>query len=407
MKATHRNEVNNVKYPKLKNALLCRILVYIVVLSAFILPIVIIFCLGFVPINIRGFLALAICIGMIVYLFKNFVVLLFLDCTFSLVRCYNTARTWYALPRHRSVRQIERSISRYGKKCPPAPIMPQPTELRYRFCHPLTVYSSGIEKVIAAYHTDYLDADKYRAIFSSAKTNSKALIKKKKALFLDKNQKKAPLNRVTVLLIFAQKVEENLSDKLYELVCKQCGDKFEDVMIPCVIDMEQRGCVFNCFRLPYIGFGYPAQNRGCRLVKRIVFGGRLRLAENDHFVEPVKDLDPEESLWVFWRNIHNEFVGSVRKMKKQFASMSDRAIVLDDDTLYIKWGKRGVCLSVQLDALWKRAMVEDVHSWSYPTTNLIAKKTAQEIRQKITGYFAEKGYVVAFSDEPEKIAKED
>ena len=52
----------------------------------------------------------------------------------------------------------------------------------------MTVYSSGIERIVAAYEVDYLDRENYRDIFSSAKTNSKVLIGKKKARFLDSQQ---------------------------------------------------------------------------------------------------------------------------------------------------------------------------------------------------------------------------
>ena len=131
----------------------------------------------------------------------------------------------------------------------------------------MTVYSSGIERIVAAYEVDYLDREIYRDIFSSAKTNSKALIGKKKARFLDSQQKKQPLHRVTVILILAHKIDAGLIDELYDLVCKQCGDEQENCLVPCVVDLEHHTCVFNCLRVPFVGFGYAVKNRGIRIVK--------------------------------------------------------------------------------------------------------------------------------------------
>ena len=109
----------------------------------------------------------------------------------------------------------------------------------------MTVYSRGIEKVVVAYEIDLLTRDLYRDIFSSAKTNSRFLTGRKKARFLDKEQKKQPLHRVTVIVILAHKIDAPLVPELYELVCKQCGNEDEDCLVPCVIDLENHACVFN------------------------------------------------------------------------------------------------------------------------------------------------------------------
>ena len=95
----------------------------------------------------------------------------------------------------------------------------------------MTVYSRGIEKVVVAYEIDLLTRDLYRDIFSSAKTNSRFLTGRKKARFLDKEQKKQPLHRVTVIVILAHKIDAPLVPELYELVCKQCGNEDEDCLV--------------------------------------------------------------------------------------------------------------------------------------------------------------------------------
>ena len=209
--------------PKLKHPRLCRILTYVVVLGCGLLPIIIVLSLP-TPDIVRVIVMFGSLIGLLFYLFRNFMVLMMMDMALASLSCYRTARTQYTLPANRTADSIRRSILRYGTQCNPSPIQPQPAALRYKFSNPMTVYSRGIERVIAAYEVDLLDRDMYRDIFSSAKTNSKVLTGRKTAIFLDKQQKKQSLHRVTVVLILAHKVDPQMIPNLYELVCKQCGD---------------------------------------------------------------------------------------------------------------------------------------------------------------------------------------
>ena len=106
-----------------------------------------------------------------------------LDATLAMLSCARTAKAKYFLPKRRTADNIRRSILRYGKGCQPVPIQPQPSALRYKFSNPLTIYSSGIERVVAAYEVDQLTTEFYREILKSAKANSKSLTGKKKTLF--------------------------------------------------------------------------------------------------------------------------------------------------------------------------------------------------------------------------------
>ncbi|MBQ9778666.1 MAG: hypothetical protein IJW22_07050, partial [Clostridia bacterium] len=233
------------KFPKLKNAMLCRILTYVTVLGAFVVPAVAVISIKAIPVLAKGLFAFAMGACLLAYMFRNFTVLLSLDVILAGIHCYNTARKQFDISGRRSIRSIEKRVARFGKKCEAAPISPQPDVLRYRFHFPVTVYSKGIEKVVAVYHTDFLDKECYRAIFRSAQTNSKSLIGKKKAILLDKNQKSSPLNRVTVVFIFAARVESQFAATLYDTLCKQDGDGYEEAFLPCIIDVQNYICVFN------------------------------------------------------------------------------------------------------------------------------------------------------------------
>lgn len=382
--------------PKLKYPRLCRLLTYIVVIGFWMLPIVIVFQF---PIHdmIRVIVIFASLIGLLIYLFKNIMILMMMDMMLAMLSCHQTARTCYHLPKNRTADAIRRSILRYGTECKPTAIKPTPAALRYTFGYPMTVYNSGIERIVAAYEVDCLDREIYRDIFSSAKTNSKALIGKKKARFLDSQQKKQPLHRVTVILILAHKIDAVLVDELYDLVCKQCGDEQENCLVPCVVDLEHHACVFNCLRVPFVGFGYAVKNRGIRIIKNRVFGGYLPLTK-DHTLPSIKDSDPEMSLWDMWKELHHQFVGANRKMKRQFETMAEREICMLDDELYLKWDQRGICLAIKLDEERKTAKVEPAAKWSYPKQQPIGKKLIQKIAEYIQDYFVKQGYIVDFKE---------
>ena len=381
-------------HPKLKYPRLCRILTYIVVIGTGLLPTIVFFNLP-VPDGLKVIVLLGSLIGLLIYLIRNFVVLMMMDMVLAMESCYRTARSKYHLPQHRSADAIRSSILRYGVSCDPSPIKPTPSALRYKLSNPMTVYSRGIEKVVVAYEIDLLTRDLYRDIFSSAKTNSRFLTGRKKARFLDKEQKKQPLHRVTVIVILAHKIDAPLVPELYDLVCKQCGNEDEDCLVPCVIDLENHTCVFNCLRVPYVGFNYAVKNRGIRIIKNRVFGGSLPLTD-EYRLSSMNDADPEMSLWDFWRELHHQVVGAERKTKKQFEAMSEREIRMVGDVLYLKWDQRGICQTVEFDTESKTAKVESVTNWAYPKSQPIGKKTIRKIEDYIFSYFQKQEYTVTF-----------
>ena len=384
-------------YPKLKYPRICRILTYIVVIGFWALPAVV-GCLFPVPDILKAVTILGCLMGLLVYIVKNFIVLMAMDTALATLSCYRTAQKQYTLPKSRTPEAIRHSILRFGTSCDPVPYTLQPSALRYRFSSPLTMYTRGIERVVAAYEVDQLDRETYRSILSSAKTNSKTLTGRKKALFLDSTQKKAPLHRVTVVPILAHSIDPQMTADLYDLVCKQCGDEEKDCTIPCVIDLTQRTCVFNCVRVPYIGFSYAVKNRGIRLIKYRIFGGNLNLRESAMPVLPNDDMNPDDSLWDLWKELHHQFIGAERQTKRQFESMSEKDILCKQNILYLKWDRRGICQSIQLDTERRVAKVELITDWYYPKMQPIAKRTIQSITKHITAYFEKSGYSVEFVD---------
>lgn len=380
-------------FPKLKHPILCRFTPYVVVLGCSLLPIILVFRFP-VPDGVRLVVLLGSLAGLLIYIMRNFLVLMALDITLASLSCMRTARTEY--PLYRSPEAIRKSVLRYGHSCEPVATTPQPAALRYRFSSPMTVYSRGIERVIAAYETEHLEGELYRSILRSAKVNSKALTGRKKALFLDSTQKKQPLHRVTVVLILAHHVDPTLIPHLYDTVCKQCGREDTDCVVPCVVDLEHNRCVFNSLRLVYAGFGYPVKNRGIRIIRHLVFGGSLPWKDNPHILKAARKYDPEASLWKLWRDAHNQILGADRAVKRRFRQMVPGEITEEGGSLYLLWDQRGICQKVALDEDSLTAAVSPVTQWTYPEARPIGKKTIRKIEEAITVFYEKQGYKAVF-----------
>ena len=317
-----------------------------------------------------------------------------MDIYFATLHCYNTARKYFMLPKSFSPQKAERRISHFGKKCIPCSLAPRLKLLQYKSCFPLTVYSCGIEKIIAVYHVDFLDKYQYSLIFSSASANSNTLKGKKKHILLDKSQKRSPINQVSIIIIFAKQVDEELRDRLFNVVQQQSGDSYDNSWLPCVVDLEKQICTFNSLRNPYFGFQYPVKNRGIRLIRKYLFNYKLPFSSSPEMLDPIKDYNPDESLWSFWKTMKKELHNG--NSKKYFEKMKHGDIILEDGYLYLKWKDRGIWVSVEINDELQTAEVDVIDSWYYPKSNKIAKDTIREIKDLINAYFAAQGYTAKY-----------
>ncbi len=384
-------------FPKLKHPVFCRVLSYIIVIVGSFIPTIIVFHLN-VPEVLKGVSVLVSLIILVFYIMKNFVTLMMLDMALATYACYRDARKQYVLPPKATKDKIFRRILSYGINCDVTYKNPEPIALRYKFSSPVTIYNSGIERVIAVYETGFLDRETYSSIISSAKRNSVALRGRKKARWLDKEQKKAPLNRATVVVVFAEKVDFQLSNNLYSTVCANCGNEEKDCVIPCVINLEDRTCVFNSVRVGYVGFTYAVKNRGISFIKKYVFGGNMNLKDNQNYVESELEIDPEETLWDLWKKM-NDIAKDDKETENLFEHLGDKEIRIDDDFLILKWSQRGIAQMMKIDEANKNIVVSVLDYWSYPKVQPIGKQNKKLIEEHIVSYYANKGYRVTFSDE--------
>lgn len=385
-------EATPMPFPKLKNPLLCQILILAIILGSFLIPVLFLFRLPFFPDWFRAIGSIVLDIGMLTYLLKSFLCLMTVDMTLASLHCYQKVRRRFPLPANFSPEKAKRRIAHFGEEYYPVSCPVPPQMLLYKSAYPLTIYSRSVEKLIAFYETPFLDKDQYRRFVSSAATNARALRGSKTHRFLDKNQRSAPINQVMVVLVFADRVEENFRLTLPDEVCKGGGDSFDSALLPCVVDLEQQLCTFDSLRLPGICFAIAAKNRGISLIRRLLFGGRFPYARAHEWLDRKNETDWEQTLWSYWRTVKKELSCD----KKQFQKMSHGDMLFRDGYLYIKWRDRGVRVPVTLDHEAQCAKIENIDLWYYPKANKIAKEIAVDMKTKATAYFAHHGYAAEY-----------
>ena len=216
------------KFPTLKNTLLCKLIIYSVIILPFIATIIIVPTLLFIPEAIRLLFLLVFCIAVIIYVTKSYVLLMMMVATLDVINCRNTARKQFVLPNSFSMKSVEDKISGFGKEVQAVSVNPTPQTLRYKSCYSLSAYSKGVEKVIATYYSELLNKEEYVKIVNSAKANAKAIMKKSP-------RNKAPYSRVTVVVIFAKHLSEEFKEDLFTTVCKTGTIGVEVSVLPCVV----------------------------------------------------------------------------------------------------------------------------------------------------------------------------
>ena len=248
---------------------------------------------------------------------------------------------------------------------------------------------------MAVYHCTLLNKEEYHSIMNSAVANSKALTGKKKRLLLDKEQKSSPLNRVTVILILATAVETGLSQNLYDLICKNEGDGFDVSVLPCVVDLSAKTCAFNSPWEPYFGMQYPVKNRGIRLIKKYIFSGSFPKGTGK-LMDELEDFDGEKTLWTFWQELKQEWRDQDRETKKHLGKMSHGQLVVEEESIFLKWEDRGTEWSLQWEDENKTAVITVMDAWFYPKVRPMSKKHLALLKGQVQDYFALNGTAVRF-----------
>lgn len=178
------------KYPKIKNALLCRILIYVVIIGGFLFPIIPVCLIPFIPEGAKVLISFALVVALLICMIKNFVTLMTMDAMLAFINGFRNARTQFDLPDNFGTKKICDKISHFGKTCVSQPLYPQPDMLQYKFKTSWEIYSKGTEKVITTYQVEHLDKELYPKFSIQQREIPKHLPERKSLYFWTKSRKK-------------------------------------------------------------------------------------------------------------------------------------------------------------------------------------------------------------------------
>ena len=383
-------------FPKLKHPSLCRVTLYFTVLLPLAIAALIIYVayLLSAPNVVILLLTVASLVGMIAFLKINYQLLFVVDLMLAAFAAELHAHRRFPLPESFSVEKAEKRLSRFGSQRNPVPGFIKPSMLRFKSSRSFTVYARAIEKTVAVYHVDILDPDSYRKIIDSANACYLSLKDSVKHPFSGRDVKKAPLNRVIVIVIFAKSVDAVFASDLGEIVGKNGGDGYDTSVLPCVVDLGSRYCFFDARKEIYNGFQYPVKNRGIKLIRKYLFGGRLPAVPSDFSAMLTGGYDPEMTVWAFVRRVKRELIDDELEEKKRYGLMKN-----GDGADYVKLRDREIMTLFDTDEESRKVNVGFIDAWDWPSRGPVAIKTKEEIKSLITDYFGAKGYRTVFDDD--------
>ena len=381
---------------KIKNTKFCRFIIVLILLLITIFPFVVL-GLNFWEMGVRVGICLILLFVSVFLLIKFSSSAVSSELVLKIIEANNKKRTKFDFPENLSKDKIENNIKRIGIKCESTTVFPQPEILRYQFKMPITARAKGLETIISTYSIRNLTNEELKNIIKSAKSNSKNLKGKKKAFFLDSEQKKSPLKRIDIVLVFADSVDATLEKHLFNLLCKEDTDGFIESIILCVFNYENKTIVFNCDWLPDAFSQNYARNRGIRIIKNKILKRKLNFKNNQNYVEfKIEGIDTEQTVFQLLKNEGNQFVDFKKKTNKKFKNMKEGEIIFEDDFLYIKIGGKGIAIYSEIIEETKMVNIDTFDLWDYPKTNQIPKNTISKIQNLVTSYFLNRGYTVKF-----------
>ena len=392
------------KFPKLKNGLCCRILAYLPALSLF--PYIFIFaCFEGFSATIGGIAfvgLLAVCALGLWYLLSNFILFFTMEGVLAEVSTWKRARKEFPLPKKlhdRSTAEeiLHKRLKRWGKTEEPLTSMGGLVHVAYRRRYSCMSYYASIEQIAMLYSVPCLDATLHTQILASAMRHFSKLNRRPR-FFIDRHKKKAPMARGCAVIILADQV----TDEVYKKLQSEKG------RIVCCVCSGGR-CVYQSKpELHIVGMTQmPERNYTLKVVKKLVFCGRLPLRNNPHVLhfEYADNISPDTSFWSFlgWtRNVQREVKGENRKEKRYIKKMPEEEVRLWDDSVYFKRkGFTSEFIAMPDEEDPKLLHVEAERYWSYPRRRKMKNTDYQDLLQKIERSLSSQGYRIQWDTNKE------
>ncbi len=200
------------------------------------------------------------------------------------------------------------------------------------------------------------------------------------------------------VIFLCERAEQSVLDK----VRADCDyTEHDNIVLPLVYDAFSKKYYFNALYEYLVFIIMTTKNYLLNSIKKVVFGGKLPLENNDRF-----DYSNEISVW--YDKTLGELLDDIKetdKKDKQFVKdtaeqLSDGQVLYHDESLYLKHkGKLASYLVVIEEDKPDDVYLWDVDIWDYPNQTDISKKDQEALKKMATDYFATQGKRALFDIE--------
>ena len=396
--------------PKIKNPLLCQLVLYAPALAFFV-----VILLGLVfaalPESMMWIWVVLMIVSAVIalaYLLSAMIILLATDVVFSTVRFWKRDRLWYPSQRigadaEAALRKIRARAGEETKFVPGAD--PQPVYgVKWSETSPMVHYR-GIESLLLVYRTAELDVEEFQRIMHSAViVQKRAFSGNAKFMMTDPRQKNQPVAHATAVVILADRAWPEVMEKIRDAVSGSLG-----ATVPCVVDFSTGQCRFDGMGKAYlIGMtAKPEKNMAQDILKDVLFGGVLPLKDKSTMMPfPIKDLDPEMTLLDLVKryNAFNSFdMLSFLKLRERWhcRGMKHGQFRFREKEIYYKHHKRIARMEI-MKGEGPNLEVKLPYRWCLPRDNRTSREDRTRIGNAVSRELTAKGFLVTLTEEMEE-----
>lgn len=390
------------KFPKLTKPILTMIISYLPIILPFgiVCAYLILFTDGEMNL-LRIFALIGSTVVSLIFIIKNFGFYIFSDVLLQEIHVWQKARQYFESDINgRDLKTAEEIISRrcrfFGKEINPTR---NDNLVFYRLSRKNsgTVNWSRIDKNFLVYSVPFLDEKIYAEIISSARANIKAEDKPfKPTIFTDKEQRKAPICKCSVVLILA----ESVSPYVFEKAVKCSQNNYDGCFMPCVADLSSGRYYFDSLKETFMA-AIPQKNKTISLITRLAFGGKLPLKDNDKMLPCEIDSEIfEMTLWDLIKLYRKSVKEGEEETGKFINKMKTDEVRIDESLVFYKMEKKtAVMMFSEDEENEKKIEVTLDAEYEYPVNGKFTISEMNRIKKRITEELTGMGYEVSFNEE--------
>lgn len=394
------------KFPKLKNTVLCELILYFPAGSLFWYLIIMLLIHGwdnsFSAVEGIGLLAAGVFSLWYLLYQKNFQLLMMSSGLFSMIRSWKRDRLEYRTfcnghSREEAEKRILRRCRLWGRRYKDLKASDNVQfQIFYRHSSSASALISCIEKRIAVCSVDHLTAENYSALITRAGRLLKQ-IPDGKIYFKTPSEKKAPRLYAYTVVILADRVDAEVRS----MARKTRIAKDTEYLLPCVSESSSGTYYLDGGREYYLTglMARPAKNFALSLLHKLVFAGRWPLKDKTQRPNSALNNDLDISLWEYIRKFNNEFAENKTELEKErkkfLRSLSDGEMQVGEYAIYYQMGKRLVECAYLLDEEDEKLISFKVEEFCH-----IREK---EFPYKVSKRKMKKEQIIAAADQIEKL----